>query len=162
MATRGTIAIKNADGTITAVYSHWNNYPSWNGRLLTTHYKDEAKVRELLSHGDISALRQEVGVQHPFDNPNPYGSDEYREWEKQNGHMTKFYGRDRGEKDIEARNFDNVKAWVDDYSQEFQYLFDGDNWLVNAYQERDNAGNYVFDFVDHVLERERLEAEATG
>ncbi len=87
MATRSTISIQNADGTIDSIYCHWDGYPSNNGALLLKHYNTEDKIRELISLGSLSSLHERVkpttGIQHSFDMP-------------ENG-VTVAYHRDRGE-----------------------------------------------------------------
>lgn len=55
MGTRSFIAQKTEDG-YRAIYCHWDGYPSWNGRILHTHYSDPAKLTALLNLGDISCL----------------------------------------------------------------------------------------------------------
>ena len=56
MSTRSTIGIEEPDGTIMSIYCHNDGYLSWNGVMLHVHYSEEAKLRELLDLGDISAL----------------------------------------------------------------------------------------------------------
>jgi len=56
MATRSTIAIRNADNTVTAIYCHWDGYLSYNGKILFENYNTEEKVRELIALGDLSVL----------------------------------------------------------------------------------------------------------
>lgn len=137
MATRGTIALEFADKTVGMVYSHWDNYPSWNGKILQEHYMDPFKVRQLIDLGNISSLRAEIGVQHPFDNPHRVFTDEYRAHEAEYKPMTTFYGRDRGDTDQSAsyyKDFADYEAnggW-----QEFNYVLrniDGQpTWFVNG------------------------------
>ena len=50
------IAVQNADGTIEAVYAHWDGYLSNNGRILLENYNQEDEVRDLIAKGDISSL----------------------------------------------------------------------------------------------------------
>ena len=61
MATRSMIGIEENDGKITAIYCHWDGYPSNNGMCLHSHYGDEKKIRELMSFGDLSCLRKHIG-----------------------------------------------------------------------------------------------------
>ena len=58
MATRSTIAKLGKDGIIKAVYCHSDGYLEHNGKVLNEYYKDESKVDELLTHGDISSLNE--------------------------------------------------------------------------------------------------------
>ena len=60
MATRSTIALEYADGTVGQIYCHWDGYLDHNGRILLEHYTDPFKVRELLDNGDTSTLDKDV------------------------------------------------------------------------------------------------------
>jgi hypothetical protein len=120
MGTRSTIAIENADGTVTGIYCHWDGYLSHNGRILQESYADEAKVRELIALGDISSLGAEIGTAHDFDDA-PRGE-------------CNSYARDRGEKDCAARTLHNWRQFVAENGQEYDYLFvPGKGWSVSTY-----------------------------
>jgi hypothetical protein len=54
MATRSRIGIELKDGSILSAYHHWDGYPEWLGRILTTHYNDREAVAELIDGGDMS------------------------------------------------------------------------------------------------------------
>ena len=54
MATRSRIGLQLSDGSILSVYHHWDGYPEWLGRILTTHYNTKDKVTELIDGGDMS------------------------------------------------------------------------------------------------------------
>jgi hypothetical protein len=56
MATRGRVGLELADGSILSIYSHWDNYPEWAGRILRTHYNTREKVSSLIDGGDVSCL----------------------------------------------------------------------------------------------------------
>lgn len=60
MATRSTIALEYADGSVGQIYCHWDGYLDHNGAILQEHYKDPFKVRELLDGGDTSTLSETV------------------------------------------------------------------------------------------------------
>lgn len=90
MATRGTIALEFADGTVGMVYSHWDNYLDHNGKILFQHYSDPFKLRDLIDLGDLSSLAANVGTKHDFD-------------ARVEGECT-FYGRDRGEDDTDRKS----------------------------------------------------------
>ena len=60
MATRSTIALEYADGTVGQIYCHWDGYLSNNGKILLENYTDPFKVRELLDNGDMSSLSETV------------------------------------------------------------------------------------------------------
>lgn len=56
MATRSTIALQYADGTIDQVYCHWDGYLSGVGQDLHYGYTDPFKLRELIDGGDMSTI----------------------------------------------------------------------------------------------------------
>jgi hypothetical protein len=58
MATRSTIALEFADGTVGQVYCHWDGYVSNNGRILEGHWKDPFKLRDLIDRGGMSSLKE--------------------------------------------------------------------------------------------------------
>ena len=122
MSTNSTIAKKNLDGSITAIYCHWDGYPSHNGRILLEHYNDEEKINELLSIGNLSCLGDVIGEKVDFDN--------YRTDEGQTQCVA--YGRDRGEKDQGPKSFINVTgAYKKFASHEYNYLYVDGLWTVN-------------------------------
>ena len=55
MATRARIGIQLADESVLSVYHHWDGYPEWLGRILSTHYNTKDKVAELIDGGDMSS-----------------------------------------------------------------------------------------------------------
>ena len=56
MSTRSSIAIKNEDGSIDAIYCHNDGYLTNNGAILYKNYQDPAKVQQLINLGSISSL----------------------------------------------------------------------------------------------------------
>ena len=44
MATRSRIGIQLKDNSVLSVYHHWDGYPEWLGRILTTHYNSREQV----------------------------------------------------------------------------------------------------------------------
>lgn len=67
MATRARIGIALENGNTSSIYSHWDNYPNYNGAILLLYYNSEEKVRELLSHGDMSSLGVTTGGSEAHD-----------------------------------------------------------------------------------------------
>jgi hypothetical protein len=110
MGTRSSIAIKNPDGTVECVYCHWDGYPEHNGKILQEHYRNETKLRELLTHGDISSLAPKIGSKHDFDNRRP--------------NECNFYGRDRCENDVSSRKHCDINTWLEVDGQAYNYIFD--------------------------------------
>tara|TARA_B100000902_G_C27205037_1_gene861149 strand:+ start:260 stop:694 length:435 start_codon:yes stop_codon:yes gene_type:complete len=54
MGTRSRIGIQLSDNSILSAYHHWDGYPEWLGRILTTHYNSREQVAELIDGGDMS------------------------------------------------------------------------------------------------------------
>ena len=54
MATRSRIGIELSDGSVLSSYHHWDGYPQWLGRILTTHYNSKSKASDLIDGGDMS------------------------------------------------------------------------------------------------------------
>lgn len=120
MGTRSLIAARNEDGSFTSIYCHWDGYPSNNGVLLHDNYKDEAKVRQLLSLGDLSALDAEIGEKHDFD---------------EDGRGCTFYGRDRGETGIDSQSSPSLEALgklCKDRGGEYLYVYQDGAWFCAA------------------------------
>ena len=147
MATRSNIAYKTIDGKIRSVYCHWDGYPEHNGKMLMDNYQDAAKIKALIELGSLSALREEVGEQHPFDrdytNPELPLTDNW----------TLAYHRDRGE-DLCIQEYDNIPDWIEDM-EEYAYLWNGREWLVNDHGATDANGFPVFDRVEDVVTDEQ-------
>lgn len=123
MATRSTIALEFADGTVQSVYCHWDGYLENNGKLLMQHYMDPFKVRELIDLGSLSSLAPEIGVKHQFDNPHPYKSVEWQAWHDAHKNQCTFYGRDRGEDDVTSIKFANFLDYVQNLNgEEYDYI----------------------------------------
>ena len=137
MATRGTIALEYADGSVDCIYCHWDSYLEGVGKTLLEHYQDPFVVRELMDLGDISSLGKVVGLQHPFSEFEAgLSSDEYQE---KYGAMTTFYGRDRGEEDTASRSFASFEDYRDNHAyEEYEYVLRRDGvWYVST------GGDYI-------------------
>lgn len=130
MATRSSIARLNADGTVSAIYCHWDGYISNNGHILKDHYTDPAKIDQLIELGALSSLRPEIGQQQSFDGLT-------------NENWCLAYGRDRGETNTAARTYFNVQVWQDRAGQEYNYLWDGSEWHVSCYRTNGELRNLV-------------------
>ena len=138
MATRSTIALEFADGTVQQVYCHWDGYLDNNGQLLLKHYTDPFKVRDLIDLGDLSSLKPEIGEAHPFGYHGTEISAE--DYEKQFGNMCTFYGRDRGETGTEwkvAHSFAEFLEQVDNCCGEYYYIMKDGVWYCGTLHERE-------------------------
>jgi hypothetical protein len=109
MATRSTIALEFADGTVQQVYCHWDGYLDHNGKILQEHYSDPFKLRELIDLGDLSSLAPSIGSQHAFG-------------KAPEGECT-FYGRDRNESGCGAKRFKDYEDYVANHQyEEYEYI----------------------------------------
>jgi hypothetical protein len=141
MGTRSTIARLNADNSVTAIYCHWDGYIHNNGAILKDHYTDPVKIDHLMALADLSSLRPEIGEKQNFDRPT-------------NEDWCVAYNRDRNESDVAAKTYDNVQMWLDN-GQEYNYLWDGTEWLVSGYV----TDSKLRSLVQVILEGERDEVE---
>ena len=128
MSTRSTIAKLGKDGIIKAVYCHHDGYLEWNGKMLNEHYQDENKVDELLAHGDISSLNENIGVKLDFDDYKLF-------YEKE---QCRFYHRDRGEKlRIEILTSEkDILDYASSCCAEYVYMFAFGYWYVYDFENK--------------------------
>jgi hypothetical protein len=120
MGTRSFIGFVNPDNTATAVYCHWDGYPSNNGKILLQNYETHEKVSQLLSFGNISSLGEEIGTKHDFD-------------KRPEGKCT-FYNRDRNEEwnSIKPKTYSNVAEFLQKCDEEYTYLFRDNKWYFRG------------------------------
>jgi hypothetical protein len=121
MSTRSLIAVQRGE-EFDSIYCHNDGYPSGVGRKLFNYYQDLAKIDQLIALGDISSLGAEIGTKHDFNRP----PDD----------VVNAYGRDRGEKDIEARHAKSLKELfqhADGSDCEYVYLFKDGAWNVTGH-----------------------------
>lgn len=121
MATRSTIALEYADGTVGQIYCHWDGYLSNNGKILLENYTDPFKVRELLDNGDMSSLSETVD-----------GCSFYKE---------------RGEDCPQRMYKDYAEFRREAQGEEYNYILRKDgNWYVEFYGEFDGLLTEAFKF----------------
>jgi hypothetical protein len=142
VATRSFIAVQDSAG-FSAVYCHWDGYPTGVGLTLVESYSDRAKASGLVDLGDISVLGPEIGLPHGFDERFPDG-DPRQQW-------CKFYGRDRGESDVETKRYPTLADLLQgarDCGCEFVYVLpvDGNRWKCS------NLSGDVSDSLEFVVE----------
>ena len=121
MATRSTIALEYADGTVGQIYCHWDGYLSNNGKILQEYYTNPFRVRELLDNGDMSTLSETVD-----------GCEFYKE---------------RGE-DCPQRMFKDYADYrKNGQFEEYNYILRRDGrWYVEFYGEFDGLLSEAFEF----------------
>jgi len=141
MATRSTIALEFADGTIGQVYAHWDGYLAHNGKMLLEYYSNPFILRDLIDLGDISSLRPTIGTKHPFSQfDNGMSTEEFNALYQD---MTTFYGRDRGEDNTKARYFnDYLNFLVDGQEEEYDYILRNVNGVATWFVS-DHGGDYM-------------------
>jgi hypothetical protein len=110
MATRSRCGLELKDGSIISIYSHWDGYPEWAGRILRTHYNTREKVEELIDGGDVSCLWTDERWDNSADGS--YGPQYYSQ---------------RGE-DCPPRLDKNIGEYLCD-GEEYAYLFRNGEWV---------------------------------
>jgi len=139
MGTRSRIGVMHGD-KCKSVYCHWDGYLSHNGAILQEHY-DSSKANNLVALGDLSSLGNQIGEAHPFskfgidkDDPDFDKLVALTELAEDNG-WTTFYGRDRGEKDVDfkvSQSFDEFLELVDHCGAEYFYIMRDGIWYCGS------------------------------
>lgn len=153
MSTRSIIVRKNEEGKYESIYCHWDGYPTCNGLILYNHYNNPERVKKLISLGNLSTLNLFIEPEtredymeheHTFNNPQPS--------------TCVFYGRDRGEKNTEAKVFDTLyEALNQDCWQEYAYVYEDGKWYVWSYDSYFNETIKIIDLeeLSYILEQEK-------
>jgi hypothetical protein len=134
MGTRSTIALEFADGTVQAVYCHWDGYLSNNGQILLKHYSDPFKLRDLIDLGGFSSLSATVE-------------------ETKEGAYTQ-----RGE-DLSIEKYKDIQDYyANNYGEEYDYILSMNwegkaQWYVRFYA---TEGNWIP--LEMAFEQEKEEA----
>jgi hypothetical protein len=139
MGTRSRIGVMHGD-KLKSVYCHWDGYLEHNGQLLQDHY-DSAKANHLVALGDISSLKEQIGDEHPFSGYDVTPNISYEKYGELYGKMTTFYGRDRGEKDVDfkvAQSYDEFQEQCNNCDAEYHYIMKDGVWYVGVGYERDS------------------------
>ena len=141
MATRSTIALEFADGTIGQVYAHWDGYLAHNGKMLQEYYSNPFILRDLIDLGSLSSLRPTIGTKHPFSQfDNGMSTEEFNALYQD---MTTFYGRDRGESNTDATYFKDYEHFlVDGQQEEYDYILRNVNGVATWFVS-DHGGDFV-------------------
>lgn len=124
MSTRSSIAAKLSNGQVGIIYCHFDGDPKDGvGSRLQQDYQDQTKIDGLIALGNLSILDASIDCPegHSFD-------------DKKQGYCV-AYGRDREEEDQEAmiaEDYKTVKQMFGNHWQEFEYYWDGKNWMVDG------------------------------
>lgn len=110
------------------VYCHSDGYLSYNGAILLEHYNTAEKVKELISHGDMSCLGEKV-------NPNP---DYPHSFDDRQDDVCVYYHRDRGEDWERTKPIENKNeiGFYERLQQAYNYLFDNGKWYYNRFGDK--------------------------
>ena len=119
MSTTCRIALKIEDEKYESIYCNWDGYPDGVGATLSMYYRDLEKIKELISLGDISYLKSEIGHKQDFENP-------IEGW-------TLSYRRDQGEpwedvKPIIHDDFGSLLISTNASSAIYLYVYEDGNW----------------------------------
>lgn len=120
MSTNSTIAVIQEDGSVKAIYCHWDGYPKGVGRKLIQHFNTHKLANQLVALGSLSVLGEKLnpseGSNHSFDEP-------------EKG-VTIAYHRDRGE-DFKQDHYGSLKEFIEfENFQNFDYIFEIDKWFM--------------------------------
>jgi hypothetical protein len=123
MSTRSRIGIYNPDNTISSIYCHFDGYEDGVGDMLFEHYKNEDKVKELISLGDLSSLHEEI---NPIKGTHTYHNPE--------DNVCVFYRRDR--QDLLAyfqisKNLEDYFELSIEYGAEYLYVMKDNKWYYS-------------------------------
>ena len=131
MSTNCNISILKKDKTVSSIYCHSDGYLSYLGVCLYTYYDDVAKVKQLISLGNLSSLDKNIeptiGSNHYFNN-------------REQGICT-FYGRDRKESNQDCSNYPSLEEFLNNYPETYTshtYLFKESNQKWYVYNENKN------------------------
>ena len=109
MSTNALVGIENDDGTIDAVYLHFDGDSA--GCTLRQHYATQELARALVERGAISYISTKIeptnGWPHSFDTP-------------QKG-VTVFYHRDRGD-DLNIQTYSGITEYSE-HTEYYEYLY---------------------------------------
>ena len=147
MATRSNIAMKTKEGKIVSVYCHWDGYVANNGKILLENYADISKIEALVALGSISSLGEQIGEVQDFNDR-----------DTQKDEWTLFYSRDRGEQ-LSIQEYADIPSWIADM-EEYAYLWNGTEWLVNDHGATDANGYPIFDLLSTLVPIELAAMEA--
>ena len=123
MATRSRIGIELKDGSILSAYHHWDGYPEWLGRILSTQYNTREQAAELIDGGDMSSCWNDTVWGKDRTDGQKYGPEYYSQ---------------RGE-DCPPR-YDETREEFLSMGEEFSYIFTSAGWVcydMNEFNDND-------------------------
>jgi|TARA_B110000503_G_scaffold129661_1_gene202115 hypothetical protein len=159
MGTRSRIGVMHGD-VVKSVYCHWDGYLACNGRILLEHY-DSTKANELISLGNISALRPNIGEKHAF-SQFELDAKQRDTYNTMYGEMTTFYGRDRGETDQAwqvAHTFVEFMDQVNSCDAEYYYIMKDGEWFAGATSKPDGLSEPLNSLAGALVWNELIERD---
>jgi len=125
MGTRSFIGIVEGK-KVRAIYTHWDGYPTHNGKILLEAFNTPEKIHELLDLGDLSCLGSELGEKHGFNDHND---------NKKAKNWCLAYGRDRGEEETDSKLFSSEDEFLSKCDEDYTYLFKDGKWFFRNWQK---------------------------
>lgn len=125
MSTRSRISIVNSNGKVRSIYCHHDGYLDYNGKKLVDFYDNEKVINELLDLGDLSSLGN-----NPVSDKLYWGR-KFDPFNFQNNEEFCIAYRDRGEDDIDAKefnSFEDFKQAFPNLQEEYNYVFMNGKW----------------------------------
>ena len=123
MATRSRIGIELKDGSVLSAYHHWDGYPEWLGRILTTQYKTREQAADLIDGGDMSSCWNDTVWGKDRTDGQKYGPEYYSQ---------------RGENC--PPRYDETKEEFLSNGEEYSYVFTNAGWVcydMNEFNDKD-------------------------
>ena len=122
MSTRARIGIELKNGSVLSVYHHWDGYPEWLGRILSTHYNSKELAAELIDGGDMSSCWTDSRWDDSADGS--YGPEYYSQ---------------RGDDCPPRLDADLCEYLLPDNSEEYAYVFRNGEWVCYNMNQFDDS-----------------------
>ena len=124
MSTRSMVCIKQSDGSLKAMFKHWDGYPSFMMPFLEN-FCDDDLANELVRFGGCESFQtSEEKERKQTTYPDDYPEDKY--FKCSNGNYI-FYGYDSP---IEYKNLKALWSDPDNFAIEYVYIWNGYKWVV--------------------------------
>jgi hypothetical protein len=126
MSTRSTIWIKKDEDKYDGIYCHFDGYLDGVGKTLIENYTDINKVIALIELGAISSLGKSIECpeKHSLNNPIK-------------GYTVAYFRDDKEESEICIYKDKSLNEIENDYSEEYNYIFDNNKWYYFKVNSRD-------------------------
>lgn len=115
------IAKTNSDGTVTAAYVAYDEFPNAIGVTLSEHYSDAKKVEKLFALGSLLFVAPQIGKRHNFHTA-----------AKQHPNWTCAYGRDNGveNENVVLENVAELIAYAHTSYYQIVHLYTNGAWNI--------------------------------